>query len=113
MLNTVNSFLLDILIPLCELIGIIVVAVSTIESFVRYIILLTTGKRSNIKLRLANGLALSLQFKMAAEILKTVVVRDISELLVLGLVIVLRALFALLIHFEIKNHVYDDEDDEK
>ena len=46
--------------------------------------------------------ALSLEFKMAAEILKTVLVRDLKELLVLGAVILLRALLSFLIHFEMK-----------
>ncbi|KQM12637.1 hypothetical protein AOA80_00995 [Methanomassiliicoccales archaeon RumEn M1] len=52
--------------------------------------------------QLAEGLATSLEFKMAAEILKTVLVRDLNELMVLGAVILLRALLSLLIHFEMK-----------
>ena len=39
---------------------------------------------------------------MAAEILKTVLVRDLNELLVLGAVILLRALLSLLIHLEMR-----------
>ena len=39
---------------------------------------------------------------MAAEILKTVLVRDQTELMVLGAVIILRALLSFLIHFEMK-----------
>ena len=38
-----------------------------------------------------------------AEILKTVLVREMSELLILGAVIILRALLSLLIHFELKS----------
>ena len=40
---------------------------------------------------------------MAAEILKTVIVREQSELVVLGAVIVLRALLSFLIHFELRS----------
>jgi len=94
---------LEVLIPLCELIGIFVVAVSAISSFYQYLKSMMTHKRINVKSQLANGLALSLEFKMAAEILKTVVVRDFGELAVLGAVIVLRALLSLLIHFEMKH----------
>ena len=36
------------------------------------------------------------------EILKTVLVREMSELLILGAVIVLRALLSFLIHFELR-----------
>jgi uncharacterized membrane protein len=39
---------------------------------------------------------------MAAEILKTVLVRELSELLILGAVILLRAILSVLIHFEMK-----------
>ena len=53
-------------------------------------------------MELANGLATALEFKMAAEILKTVLVREMSELLILGAVIALRALLSLLIHFELR-----------
>ena len=53
----------------------------------------------DVKSQLASGLALSLEFKMAAEILKTVLVRDMTELMVLGAVIILRALRSFLIHF--------------
>ena len=52
---------------------------------------------------LAETLALSLEFKMAGEILKTVVSHTIEELSILGAVIVLRALLTFLIHWEIGN----------
>lgn len=93
---------LEFIIPLCELMGIAVVCVSTVAAFGRYVQGLVTHKKLDVKFQLASGLALSLEFKMAAEILKTVLVRDLSELAVLGTVIVLRALLSVLIHFEMK-----------
>ncbi|MBE6971708.1 MAG: DUF1622 domain-containing protein [Ruminococcaceae bacterium] len=96
------SPILEILIPICELMGITVVAISTLSAFGRYIRMLVTREVSDIKFRLASGLALSLEFKMAAEILKTVQVRSFEELTVLGIVIALRALLSFLIHFEMK-----------
>lgn len=93
---------LEGLIPLCELIGIFVVAVTVGRAFCRYLRSLFTPAPVDVKMRLAAGLGLSLEFKMAAEILKTVLVRDLSELLVLGIVIVLRALLSVLIRFEMK-----------
>ena len=98
---------LSLLIPLCELMGIAVVAVSAVSAFARWVRVLLTHRRDDIQFRLAAGLALSLEFKMAAEILKTVLIRDFGELLVLGAVIILRALLSFLIHFEMKHH---DED---
>lgn len=103
MLENIMELVLEILIPLCELMGIFIVAVSAIVAFARYLRGLFTRSQENIKFELANGLALSLEFKMAAEILKTVLVRDLNELVVLGAVIVLRALLSLLIHVEMKH----------
>ena len=77
-------------------------AVSALGSFGRYLKSLFTHAPCDIKFQLANGLALSLEFKMAAEILKTVLVRELNELVVLGAVIILRALLSFLIHFEMK-----------
>ena len=59
-------------------------------------------KNLDLQFHLASGLATGLEFKMAAEILKTVLVRELSELLILGAVILLRAILSVLIHFEMK-----------
>ena len=103
MLEHIVSVFLTILIPLCELMGITVVAVSALSAFGRYVRQLITGDMADIKFRLAAGLALSLEFKMAAEILKTVQIHDLGELTVLAVVIALRALLSFLIHFEMKH----------
>jgi len=92
------------LIPLCELMGIFIVAVSALSAFGRYVGSLLTRSHYDVKFQLAAGLALSLEFKMAAEILKTVLVRDFGELTALGAVIVLRALLSFLIHFEMRQN---------
>ena len=94
---------LEILIPICELMGISIVAISAGTAFWQYVKSLIKRVPCNVKFQLANGLALSLEFKMAAEILKTVLIRDFGELTVLGAVIILRALLSFLIHFEM-NH---------
>jgi uncharacterized membrane protein len=57
----------------------------------------------NIRLELAQGIALALGFKMGSEVLRTVVVREWAELGILGAIIVLRGLLTFLIHWEIKN----------
>ena len=103
MLEHLVEIVLEVLIPICELIGICVVAISAVRAFWQYVRSLVTRTRCDVKYQLANGLALSLEFKMAAEILKTVIIRDFGELMILGAVIILRALLSLLIHFEMKH----------
>lgn len=57
---------------------------------------------SSVKLTLANYLALGLEFMLAAEILRTVTTnREISEIIVLGAIIILRAAMSLLIYWEL------------
>lgn len=56
-----------------------------------------------IRLRLAKGMALGLEFKLGSEILRTVVVREFTEILLVGAIILLRAALTLLIHWEIRN----------
>ena len=84
-------------------------AISAAGAFWHYLKNLVLHRRDDVKFALANGLALSLEFKMAAEILKTVLVRDKEELIVLGAVILLRAILSFLIHFEMKqNHTTEE-----
>ena len=97
MLEHSVELFLEILIPICELMGISIVAISAVSAFWQYLKGLVKGTPANVKFQLANGLALSLEFKM---ILKTVLIRDFGELVVLGAVIILRALLSFLIHFE-------------
>lgn len=103
MLEKWIELILPEIISLLEIIGITVVTISAVGAFIRYLRSLFTHMPCDVKFALANGLALSLEFKMAAEILKTVLVRELKELMVLGAVILLRALLSLLIHFEMKD----------
>ncbi len=95
---------LPYIINLLEIMGIVVVAWSGISAFCNYIKYIFFHKEMNFLFDFSQGLAAGLQFKVAAEILKTVLIREMSELLVLGAVILLRAILSVLIHFEIKRH---------
>lgn len=102
MLEHLIEVILPPIIAILELMGIFVVCFSALHAFWEYLQTILFHRAFDFKVELANGLATSLEFKMAAEILKTVLVRELSELLVLGAVIALRALLSLLIHFELR-----------
>lgn len=55
-----------------------------------------------VRLSLAEGIALALEFKLGAELLRTLTVREWNELLILGAVILLRAAMTFLIQWEIR-----------
>lgn len=66
-------------------------------------------RREDTRLRLAKGLELGLEFKLGGEILRTVVLREWSEILIVGAIIILRAGLTFLIHWEIKNEVGEQQ----
>ncbi|MBU3203351.1 DUF1622 domain-containing protein [Clostridium algidicarnis] len=57
---------------------------------------------SIVKIRFAQSIALDLEFKLASEILKTVVIREMDEIYVLGAIIAIRVILTFVIHWEIK-----------
>ena len=101
-LDFILEVVISYLVPILELIGVFIVAYGTIKSFIKFIRSGLNSDDTRVKIDLAETLALSLEFKMAGEILKTVVSHTIEELSILGAVIVLRALLTFLIHWELK-----------
>ena len=94
----------EITIITLELIGILIILIGAYKSIIRlFLNLRHTPHKTNIIIDLGMALALALEFKMGAEIVKTVIVRDLKELGILAIVIVIRAALAVLIHWEMKN----------
>lgn len=90
-----------ITVAFLESLGIIVIVFGAIKSIIHFLYAFFKHKRYNIKISFGNALALGLEFKMGAEIIKTVIVRELDELWILSIIIILRALLAVLIHWEI------------
>lgn len=85
-----------------ELIGIVIIFIGSFRALFRVIGCLVKKQPLNIVVELGKALALALEFKMGAEIIKTVIIHDLEELAILGVVIVIRALLAVIIHWEIR-----------
>ena len=98
-LETIMKYIVEISTVCLEMAGIIVLVSSAVICFVKWV----RRDRENIRLDLAMGIALALEFKMGGEVLRTVVVREWGELLILGSIIILRAALTFLIHWEIEN----------
>ena len=84
-----------------ELIGIIIIVVGSFRALVRLFERIIKKKQFHVATDLGRALALALEFKMGAEIIKTVIIHNLEELAILGIVIVIRALLAFIIHWEI------------
>lgn len=101
-INNLIESILPYIIGVLELMGIFIVTWSGLKAFWRYIRNTFFKKDHDLQYSFAKGLSTALEFKMAAEILKTVLVREMSELVILGAIIILRALVTLLLKFEIR-----------
>ena len=96
--------LVNTAIHLFELVGVVVLIVAGVCGVVNYI-----RQDPMVRLKLAQGMALCLEFKLGSEILRTVVVRDLQEIAIVGAIIALRAALTFLIHWEIKNEKGESE----
>ena len=101
--GSVLHFIAEFAIHTLELIGIAIIIVGSVVALTRILSHLKNTQSVNVVVGLGKALALALEFKMGAEIVKTVIIRDLKELVILAFVIALRAVLAVLIHWEIKN----------
>ena len=110
-MDTIISFLEKLVhysaelgIVLAELAGIAILIITAMKGVVSYF-----KHDEHLRLELAQGIALALEFKLGGEVLRTVIVREWTELLILGAVIALRGVLTLLLHWEIKVEEEHDE----
>ena len=95
--ESVLKYLVQFGIILLEGTGAVILLFSGAKSVVRL-----CKNQPHARLSMAQGIALALCFKLGGEVLRTVIVREWSELLVLGAIIFLHAAMSILIHWEIK-----------
>lgn len=84
-------------ILLFEIVGVLVLITAGLKGFICY-----TRGNPDTRLILAKGMAMGLEFKLGSEILRTVVVREWSEIGFVAGIVALRAALTFLIDWEIK-----------
>lgn len=99
--------LISIIVPniahVLELIGVFIIVYSALKTFGRYALRFFNFSDETIKIEFSQALAMALEFKLGAEILKTLVIRTIDELIILASIVILRAALTLIIHWEIES----------
>jgi uncharacterized membrane protein len=85
-----------------ELIGILIIIVGSVRALIRLVRCLVRKHPFHVVVDLGKALSLALEFKMGAEIIKTVIIHNLEELAILGVVIIIRALLAFIIHWEMR-----------
>ena len=91
------TVLVEYLILFVEFVGVLVVVGAIIKGIVDAI-----RKDEHMRLNLVEGIALAMSFKIGGELLRTVVVRNWDEILLLAAVILLRAALTFYIQWEIR-----------
>jgi len=98
---------LGIIIPylaaLLETAGVIVIVMSSVGAIRRLIAENLDYSKDEIKIKLSKGLALALEFKLGAEIIKTILIRSLDEFYILAAVTIMRMLIGFVIHSEVKS----------
>jgi len=96
---------LPILIHLIEIIGIFIIVTGAFKAFKAYLYaFFKDGNTSALRHDLGTAMVTGLEFKMAAEILRTVIVRTKEEIIMLGAIIVLREILFFFINKDMKEH---------
>lgn len=103
MLEELLNKCLPTLITILESMGIIVIIIGAVKAFYHYIYSLVKKTDYPVKYKFADALATGLEFKLAAEILKTVLIKSIDELWIIAAVSLLRGFLAFIIYWEMKN----------
>ena len=103
MLEHIFDKLLPILIHIFELMGVIVLTVGAFTAFYHYVKSKFGKEGYSLKYQFANSMITALEFKLAAEILKTVLVKSLDELVILGALFLIRALMTFVLEREIKD----------
>lgn len=96
-LEILLDYIVELGILVFEFIGVGIIIATCIVSFYKYIM-----RRPDTRIYLGKGLAMGLEFKLGSEILRTVIVREWSEIAIVAGIIALRAALTFLIHWEIK-----------
>lgn len=86
-----------------ELIGVSIITIAAVRGVIKFFKTGFDFKDDYVAIDFAKAMALSLEFKLAAEIIKTVVIRSIDEFIILASVAILRVVLSFVLHWELKS----------
>ncbi|MDW7649879.1 MAG: DUF1622 domain-containing protein [Bacillota bacterium] len=94
-------------VHMLEIFGATIILFAGTRIFIRFLRTSKDGRET--RLSFARYLVFGLEFKMAGEILRTVIVRTMNEVIILAAIIFLRLTLNLIVHWEIRQEKQDDE----
>ena len=109
--------LTKILIVFLELLGALVIIYSAVVCVYKYFSLKFSQTSTDIRIRLGRGVAMGLQFYLAAEIFRLITIREYKDLAIVGVIILLHVIISVLISWEVHHSIKmvkeEEELDEK
>jgi len=94
-----------IAVHMLEVFGAVIILYAGTGIFLRFLRTSKDGREA--RLTFARYLVFGLEFKLAGEILRTVIVRTMNEVIILASIIFLRATLNLIVHWEIRQEKQD------
>ena len=86
-----------------ELIGIVIITIAAVRGVFELFMNGFNFRVNDISIGFAKAMILSLEYKLAAEIIKTVVIRTLDEFIILASVATLRVVLTFVLHWELKS----------
>ncbi len=94
-LHNILRACIDLSIVIIEFLGLLVIVNTGVKAFIEWV-----RKDERTRLHLSEGLSTALSFLLCGEILRTILFHDLSEVLLIGSIVILRVALTLLIHWE-------------
>lgn len=96
------EFIIPYISSTLEAIGVFIITLSAIRGIIIFIKTSFDFGDDTVAFNFAKAMTLSLEFKLAAEIIKTVIITDLDEFVILAAVAVLRVALTFVLHWELK-----------
>ena len=107
--NIIHVFA-EVIILTLELVAILTIVGGSIKSLYFKFSKLFKKNRHNIRMDLGRFLALGLEFAMGAEIIKTITIaHEWEEIAILGVIVGLRTILSVLIHWKVRMEEKENE----
>ena len=89
-----------------EVIGALIILLTVIRSLWRMV-----TKRENVRIAMAEGISLALLFKLAGEVLHTVLADSLKDVALLASIMAVRAAITILLHWEISQEKKEEREE--
>lgn len=107
-INSVYELIIKFAIIIVDLISAGIICFTIVKSLINL-----CKRKEDIRLDVSEGILVALEFKLGGEVLRTLIVRELKELLILGIVIVLMAALSVFVQWGIKNERKNAEEAKK